>query len=44
MRFGEIAAAALQRPCKHPEEVPVHAQRMRVGKFGVCLAFHVGDT
>ena len=44
MKFGEVAALALQNPCKHPEEVPVGGQKMRMGKFGVILAFHVGDT
>ncbi len=44
MTFPKAAALALQNPCKFPEEVPVHGQRMRLGKFAVILAFHVGDT
>ena len=44
MKFGEVAAECLRSPCKFPEQVPVLGQKMRMGKFGVILAFHVGDT
>ncbi len=44
MDISEVALACLEAPCRVPEEVPVHGQRMKVGKFVVLLAFHVGDT
>ena len=44
MNLGEVAAECLRRPCQFPHEVPELGQKFRVGKFGVLIAFHVGDT